>query len=181
MNRRSAEPLTHLSVVLAALLVAGLPATLRAQAPSEPATNHKGVFFTLGMGYGSVECGGCTSGGVSPLFEVGGWLSPTVQLGFGTRAWIQGGDGYVDGLVTAGPMLTAYLGRSSRFYFTALAGAATEFEEGIYLGFGGSGTLGVDLSVSRSVTVAPYLSFDFRNIGEESFTGIGAGIALRLP
>jgi hypothetical protein len=181
MNRESADTRIHPFVLFLALLVAGLPGGLQAQTDAELATNRRGAFFTLGVGYGSVECDGCDSGGVSPLFEVGAWLSPTVQLGFGTRAWIQGGDGYVDGLVTAGPVLTAYLGRASRVYFTALAGAAIEFEESMYLGFGGSGTVGVDLPISRAVAVAPYLSFDFRNIGGDTFTGFGAGIALRFP
>lgn len=178
MSRASVVPSLHRSVLLLALLAARLPAVLQAQAAPEPATSHKGLFLTLGVGYGSVECSDCSGeGGVSPMFEVGGWLSPTLQLGFGAHASIGGGDG----VASAGPVLTVYVEKASRIYFTALAGVAAEFTESIYLGFGGSATVGYELPISRSLALAPYVGVDFRTIGEEGFTGVSVGVALRLP
>jgi hypothetical protein len=111
------------------------------------------------------------------MFEVGGWLSPTVQLGFGAHTWI--GGGVVLG--TGGALLTAYLGKESPIYVSALAGVAGEvIEDAAAGGFGSSVILGVELPVSGSVAVAPYVGFEFWKI-DDSFTGITAGLALRLP
>lgn len=178
MRHLTAEKLIRPAVLFLAILATGLPVALQAQADSEPPANRKGTFFTLGLGYGSVSCDDCSStGGVAPMFEVGGWLSPTVQLGFGARAWIGGGAV----LGTGGAVLTAYFGKTSPVYVSALAGVAGEvIEDAAGGGFGSSVMLGVELPVSGSAVVAPYVGFEFWRIGE-SFTGITAGVALRLP
>ncbi|HET9293456.1 MAG TPA: hypothetical protein VFO06_04115, partial [Gemmatimonadales bacterium] len=140
MKHLTAERLIRPSVLFLAFLAASLPAALPAQSEPDPPTDRKGTFVTLGLGYGSVSCDDCSStGGVAPMFEVGGWLSPTVQLGFGAHAWI--GGGVVLG--TGGAVLTAYFGKTSPVYFSALAGVAGEvIEDAAGAGFGSSAILG---------------------------------------
>jgi hypothetical protein len=62
MSPASAVPSFRRSVFLITILASSLAGALRAQAIPDSATNHKGVFFTLGLGYGSVGCDGCDSG-----------------------------------------------------------------------------------------------------------------------
>src|SRR5512139_2063678 len=132
------RPSAHLPILLSGALLGLLCGPLSAQAGQEPPTNRHGAFVTLGMGYGTVGCSGCDSeGGIAPHFEVGGWLSSTVQLGFGLHTWK-----YEDGAFgTAGPVLTAYFGKTSPFYVSALTGLAAGVGFDTYFGFGAAATL----------------------------------------
>jgi hypothetical protein len=162
-----------------AILAGALPGSLAAQADSARVANGKGAFFTLGGGYGSIGCNGCDrDGGRSARIEVGGWLSPTVQLGFGVRGLVTTD---TDGVfATAGPILTAYFGPTSPVFFTGLLGVAAGASIDSWAGVGASGTIGVELPISRSAALAPYFGIDYGLLDGTGVTMLTGGIVLRV-
>ena len=126
-------------------LMAGVNADLRAQEESV----RDGLWFNVGLGYGSLGCQDCSTreAGLSGGLAFGGAITPRVLLGVGTNGWTRSENGV---RLTAGTLTIL-----ARFYLSDTGGF--HFLAGLGLG-------GVDLDIS--------------GLGSTSETGAGAVLGL---
>lgn len=123
-----------------------------------------GLWFSGGLGYGSLGCDGCDSreGGVSGGLSFGGTITPRLLLGAGASGWTKSEQGatLTVGLVDArvrfypqtrgGFFVTGGVGVGSVSASVDGFGSDTETGVGLILG------MGYDIRVARNTSITPY-------------------------
>jgi hypothetical protein len=146
-----------------------------------------GLWFSGGLGYGSLGCDECGSreGSLSADLSVGGTLSQRWLIGVGSSAWSKTEQGVRLTVATLDARVRFYPSTTGGFFLTGGIGAgsmrgdvggisATETGVGTILG------LGWDIRVARNASVTPYWNgFAMKNDNADANVG-QAGIAITL-
>lgn len=174
-----------LTLVGAALLV---PALLVGQTTSSPRPPREGLWFNLGMGYGSLGCFDCEGreGGLSGGLGLGGTVSRTAMLGVFSNGWSKSESGVT---LTVGSLVAGvrwYPSSTGGFFFLGglgigvvrvdLSGFGHETQTGAAALLG----LGYDIRLGASVSVTPFwngVGIKHDN-GDANFGQIGLGITI---
>jgi hypothetical protein len=145
--------------------------------PSEVVTRPKhareGFWFNIGLGYGSLGCDYCVVrlNGVSGGLSLGGTINPHVLLGVGTTGWARSDSDIT--VSTLDARLRIYPSATSGFFITGGIGLGmvSDFGE-TYYGVGVVLGLGVDIRVSRNVSLTPFWNgFAMRSSSEDANVG----------
>lgn len=148
----------------------------------------KGLWFSGGVGYGSLGCQGCIGrdGSYSGGLALGGTISQKVVVGVGTNGWYQSQNGVTASTGTLTAMLRYYPSAIGGLFLLAGIGAgnihvhipglvrATETGMGFLLG------MGYDIRVGPGVSLTPYWNgFAVRTHSSDSNVGqIGLGFTV---
>ena len=170
---------------LVGLLLAGMIALpLAGQHPQ----TRDGIWFNVGMGYGSLGCDDCDSreGSWSGGLALGGALSQKVMLGVGTNGWTksEGGVTLTTGTVTA--LIRFYPSRTGGFFLLGGLGLGTihvsvdGFGSDSETGTGALVGLGYDFRIGKSVSLTPFWNgFAVRTDNADANVGqIGIGLTV---
>jgi hypothetical protein len=147
-----------------------------------------GIWFSGGLGYGSLGCDNCGSreGSLSADLSVGGTLSQRWLVGAGTSVWSKSEQGATLTVGTLDARVRFYPSTTGGFFLTGGIGVGSM--RGDVSGFGsatetGIGTilgLGWDIRVARNASVTPYWNgFAMKNSNVDANVG-QAGIAITL-
>lgn len=161
MRRSLALPMVALSLVL--LGVAG-SASAQTEATAPVATRHHGLWFSGGMGWGSLGCQNCGSrtGGLSGGLTLGGTISPKFLLGVGTSGWTKSENGATLTVGTLDARLRFYPSLTSGFFLTAglgigrISASVNGFGSAAENGVGALLGLGWDIPISPSASLTPF-------------------------
>jgi hypothetical protein len=166
-----------LGLLLAAPVAAQTPApapAAPAAAPSKPQTR-SGVWFSGGLGYGTLGCDDCDGereSGLSGGLSVGGTVTPRFLIGVATVGFSKSEDGDT---LTAGTFegrIRFYPWTDKGFHINAGAGLATlSFAGESETGFGLTIGIGHDFRVGKNVSLTP-----FWNGTGMSFDGVGVNL-----
>jgi hypothetical protein len=157
-------------------------------AQAQNAQKRDGLWFSGGLGYGSLGCDGCSSreGGISGGLSVGGTISPRLLLGIGTSGWSKSQQGAtltvaeIDARVrfypqtTGGFFLTGGAGVGSMTGSVSGFGSTTETGLGVILG------IGYDYRVAKNASITPFWNgYAMRNSNVDANVGqIGLAITM---
>jgi len=145
------------------LLAFALVQPAPASAQGRPQTR-SGVWFNVGLGYGSLGCDGCGSreGGLSGGLAVGGTLSRKLILGAGTNGWSKSESGSTLTIGTLTALLRFYPSANGGFFIVgglglgtvsvSVSGLGSDSETGTGAVLG----LGYDFRVGNNVSLTPY-------------------------
>lgn len=138
-----------------------------ATAPAaEPENRHarEGFWFSGGLGYGSLGCDDCSGreSGLSGGIQLGGTLSPKVQLGVGTTGWTKSESGVTLTVGTLVALVRFYPSATGGFFLLGGLGLGSIHAE--IDGFGsdtetGGGALlglGYDIRIGRNTSLTPF-------------------------
>jgi hypothetical protein len=148
----------------------------------------EGVWFNIGLGYGSLGCENCDGriGGVSGGLAVGGTVSDKVLLAVGTTGWYKSEDGnwlsagVVDGRVrfypsvSSGFFVTGGIGIGTISLGVARIGSERETGFGLTLG------VGWDVRVGSNVSLTPFWNADSirTSNADANFWQFGLGVTI---
>lgn len=159
------------------------------QTGSRYAYERSGFWLRVGFGYGGLDftCEGCEvdrEWDLAGFFGIGGTLSETVQVGFGSNGWTETDD-FEFGAGLASLQAIVYPGERSAFFLQIGGGLAyvsdldledSEFGPGILVG------AGLDLPVSSGLALTAYGGFVYGWLSEVDVDfntlQFGAGIAV---
>jgi hypothetical protein len=159
-----------------------------ATAQAQHAQVRQGVWFSGGLGVGSLGCQNCGSSrenGMSGDLSVGGTLSPRWLLGVGTAGWSKSEQGGRLTIATLDARVRFYPSATGGFFLTGgIGGASVRQSVGglsaTESGVGGLFGLGYDYRVARNTSITPYWnSFGMKNNNTDANVGqIGLAITL---
>ena len=164
--------------VLRGLLVGlGRGLTLASAAGAQDAPpRRQGFWFHLGLGYGTADfnCDNCGTtsreGGLAGTAAVGGTLSPQLLLGVESDGWYKDESGIKVSYGSLNAVAYYYPMRSGGLFLKAGGGLATyRFSNDGSVddtGLGLLGGVGVDVPISRSVSLTPTVTFNAAMMGD---------------
>ncbi|MEA2765224.1 MAG: hypothetical protein QOK07_1628 [Gemmatimonadaceae bacterium] len=138
--------------------------TVVTAAQAQNAQIRQGVWFSGGLGMGSLGCQSCGSSrenGLSGDLSVGGTLSPRWLLGVGTAGWSKSEQGGRLTVATLDARVRFYPSTTGGFFLTGGIGGASVRESvgGLSATESGVGALfgiGYDYRVARNASITPY-------------------------
>ena len=168
--------------------------TVVVASPSPSDHNREGLWFNIGVGYGTSGCGPCTErdGGLSGGLSAGTTLSDNVLIGGGLTGWRKssGAVTVAAGLLT--PLVRVYTSGTEGFFLTGGVGVgwidftlanqlnrsptrsrAWQWAHGSenQLGYAGLAGLGYDIRVGNNGSLTPFLNGFYIN-GDENLASI---------
>jgi hypothetical protein len=133
-------------------------------AASESLPRRRGLWFSGGLGWGSLGCEDCSGreGGLSGGIQLGGSVSPKFLLGAGTTGWTRNEDGVTLTVGTVVALFRFYPSATGGFFLLGGLGLGT-----IHLAVDGFGSdtetgggallgLGYDIRIGESVSLSPF-------------------------
>jgi hypothetical protein len=156
-------------------------------AHAQNAQVRQGVWFSGGLGMGSLGCQNCGSreNGMSGDFSVGGTLSPRWLLGVGTAGWTKSQQGERLTVATLDARVRFYPSAKGGFFLTGGIGGASVRDSfgGLTASENGPGALfgiGYDYRIARNTSITPYWnSFAMKNNDTDANVGqIGLAITV---
>jgi len=151
--------LTISLLTVAAIAVTTSPAFAQGHSQSR-----QGFWFSGGLGYGSLGCGGCGSrtGGLSGGLAFGATISPKFLLGVGTTGWTKSEQGTTLTVGTLDARVRFYPSTTGGFYLTggfgigSVSAMVSGFGSGSEMGLGFVLGLGYDIRVGSNVSLTPF-------------------------
>jgi len=157
-------------------------------ASGQRAHTRQGVWFNVGLGYGTLGCQDCGTreGGLSGGLAVGGTISPKVVIGGGTNGWSKSEGGGTLTVATLTALIRFYPSASGGFFL--LGGLGISSIRVSFSGFGsdsetGAGALlglGYDFRVGNNVSLTPFWNGFAGNTKSSDFNvgQIGLGVTV---
>ena len=150
---------------------------------SDEEPRREGVWFSVGLGLGSLGCEECDGreAGLSGGLAVGGTLNQHVLLGVGTTGFARSFDGDVLSVGTLDGRIRVYPSRRSGFFLNGGVGLGSlsylgesEWGLGVMLG------LGWDIRVGRNVSITPFWNGSAMENSrvDANFGQLGVGITI---
>jgi hypothetical protein len=173
--------------VVAALAVSAASADAQ-KSRARNAQAHDGLWFSGGLGYGSLGCDNCGSreGGMTGDLAFGTTISQRFLVGVGASAWSKSEQGGRLTISTLDARVRFYPSTTGGFFVTGglgLGSARGDFGGGISATENGVGTvlgLGWDIRVAKNTSITPYWNgFAMQNNNTDANVG-QAGIAVTL-
>lgn len=166
--------LASLGLVAAALICASRPLTAQAKnAPDAPGggsggggDERRGLWGGVGLGYGSLECSGCSSvSGLSGNLRVGGTVNQELSLGVGTFGFYHSESSYTltQGAFVA--LVNVFPSPTSGFFVQGGVGYGDQsidipgYGSGSVSGFADVIGAGIDIRSGRAFYVTPFLNY----------------------
>ena len=166
-------------LVLGILGVFVLAVTAAAQ--EDRGNDRTGMWGTIGVGYGLLDCSGCESeGGFAGVGRIGGTLSQEVRVGYGLNGWYKSIEGTGAWIGLASGQVSWYPGGRDLFVMGGL-GIAWADCEGCDAELGAGAVIGVGydlpLGGSGSLALTPFAQWVFTSLEDSpNILQFGMGI-----
>lgn len=156
-------------------------------AGSANAQGREGIWFNVGLGYGSLgcsDCGGERDGGLSGNIAIGGTLSPHFLLGIGTTGWTKSESGATVTVGTLDLRARFYPSATGNFFVTGgigagtISGSVSGYGSDSETGYGVVLGIGYDYRAGKNISVTPF----WNGVGiqtsnaDANFGQIGVGV-----
>ena len=148
----------------------------------------QGVWFNVGLGYGSLGCQDCGSreGGLSGGLAIGGTLSSKVGIGAGTNGWSKSESGVTLTVATLTALIRFYPSTTGGFFLLGGLGigqiraSASGFGSATETGVGALLGLGYDFRVGNNVSLTPFWNGFAGNTKSSDFNvgQLGVGVTV---
>ena len=145
--------------------------------------DRSGVWFNIGLGYGTLGCEDCYSreDGLSGNLTLGGTINDRFLIGFGTAGFTKSVDGERFNVGHYDARVRFYPSRTNGFFVTGGAGVGRiSFLGESETGFSALLGLGYDIRVARNVSLTPFWNgYAMSNSNGDANVGqIGIGVTI---